>query len=52
MFQLCQELIWTGKTTNTYCMRKKGHAGKHNIINEEPCEKKTPAEVSEANQTG
>ena len=42
-YQLCQELIWIDPPhTNTYCMREKGHPGKHNTVNEEPCEK-TPA---------
>ena len=26
--------------TNTYCMRERGHAGKHNIEDKEPEEKK------------
>lgn len=26
--RLCQELIWTGKLTSTYCMREHGHKGK------------------------
>lgn len=33
---LCQELIWLDKRRSTYCMREKGHAGKHNIVNREP----------------
>lgn len=38
---LCQELIWLDKAdkVNTYCMRERGHTGKHNIVNEEPVEK-------------
>jgi hypothetical protein len=28
---LCSEIIWTGKTTSTYCMRERGHEGKHSI---------------------
>lgn len=47
--QTCQELIWIDSRTNTYCMREKGHPGKHNIVNEEPCEKeKKPAKSNEA----
>lgn len=30
---LCNEIIWTGKTTSTYCMREHGHAGEHSIEN-------------------
>ena len=38
---LCQELIWTSTDkANTYCMRERGHKGKHNIVNEEPKEEK------------
>ena len=34
---LCQELIWTSTDkANTYCMRERGHKGKHNITNCEP----------------
>ena len=22
--------------SNTYCMRKRGHSGEHNVVNEEP----------------
>jgi hypothetical protein len=36
---LCQEIIWLSTDkVNTYCMREKGHSGKHNIVNEEPKE--------------
>lgn len=28
---LCHEVIWTSKTTSTYCMRSKGHSGEHSI---------------------
>lgn len=34
MIELCQELIWIEGTNNiasTYCMRPRGHSGKHNI---------------------
>ncbi len=38
---LCQELIWTSTDkANTYCMRERGHEGKHNIENCEPKEEK------------
>jgi hypothetical protein len=32
MFKLCQELVWfdSNHRHNTYCMRERGHAGKHN----------------------
>jgi len=41
-YELCQELIWIEGAeghANTYCMRPKGHPGKHNIENAEPPEK-------------
>ncbi len=41
----CQELIWlSSDKANTYCMRERGHAGKHNIVNEEPKEKECQTE--------
>jgi hypothetical protein len=41
---LCQEIIWLSTDkVNTYCMREKGHPGKHNIVNEEPIESCTDA---------
>jgi hypothetical protein len=51
--QTCQELIWIDPPhSNTYCMREKGHPGKHNIVNEGPCEKeKTPAKSEPAQTT-
>jgi len=41
-FEMCHVIIWLDKEcrTNTYCMREKGHTGKHNIVNEEPKEEK------------
>lgn len=40
MFQLCQETIWLDPMgrRSTYCMRQRGHEGKHNIENSEPPE--------------
>ena len=34
----CYAVIWLDKDqrTSTYCMRDRGHTGKHNIVNEEP----------------
>ncbi len=39
-YQTCQELIWLSETSNTYCMRKKGHTGKHSVQPEPPEEMK------------
>ena len=36
MFVPCAELIWIGKLNSTYCMREKGHPGKHHVENCEP----------------
>ena len=36
MIVLCQEVIWTGKLTSTYCMRLKGHSGAHSIEPDKP----------------
>jgi len=33
---LCHDVIWLSKSSSTYCMRERGHAGKHNIENCEP----------------
>jgi len=35
---LCSEVIWTGKLTSTYCMRLRGHKGKHSIEPDKPME--------------
>jgi len=36
---LCQEIIWLqDDKVNTYCMREKGHPGKHYILDREPTE--------------
>jgi hypothetical protein len=37
---LCHEVIWLSKSSSTYCMRERGHEGKHNIENCEPVEEK------------
>jgi len=37
---LCHDVIWLSKYSSTYCMRERGHAGKHNIENCEPVEEK------------
>ena len=42
---LCHEVIWLTATTSTYCMRERGHAGKHNIENCEPFEEKKNEET-------
>lgn len=42
---LCAEIIWLSKTTSTYCMRKKGHTGEHNIEDCEP-----PAKVKKTQE--
>ncbi len=51
--RLCQEMIWTGPTSSTYCMREEGHTGKHNIVNREPepCKEKIPVK-SDRDRTG
>ncbi len=47
---LCQEVIWLSTDkANTYCMRERGHTGKHNIVNEEPKEKENDREKPKAN---
>jgi hypothetical protein len=38
MHQTCQEIIHTSKLTSTYCMRQRGHEGKHYILDKEPTE--------------
>lgn len=41
---LCQLPIWLDDGdphVNTYCMRERGHAGKHNIVNQEPPQKRS-----------
>jgi hypothetical protein len=40
---LCQEIIRTSKLTSTYCMRPKGHSGKHYIVDKEPTEEELKA---------
>ena len=49
-FLLCQELIWLTDKTNTYCMRERGHAGEHNIVNEEPPKKEKENETDTTNR--
>jgi len=54
---LCHEVIWFDKLRSTYCMRPKGHAGKHSVEydevtpkSEEVKSKAQPSEDSNARQ--